>query len=108
MAYSNQDKYDFAVKDVKYAIGQGMGNSFSKAVDVAIAGPVEGTHEDFLKVIETWRDKFFASNQEAIQTATEEWFKKNDKKLKMKLGLIDRVIDANNPDKDWSDVPVID
>lgn len=92
--YSQQDKKDFILKDVKYAIGQGLGNAFSKAVDMFIAlkenYKLEIEKEDWNtieNIIFQWRDNFFASNQLKAAKEYSEWLKENEDGLDMTLGL---------------------
>ena len=64
MPYNLQDKRDFFEKDLKYSIGQGVGNAFSKAVDVIISRGVQGkTLPQILEEVLPLRDMFFNENQ---------------------------------------------
>ena len=83
--YTPQDKKDFLIKDIKYAVGQGMGNAFSKAVDYVISLGLKGT--EAVVQIESYRDVFFKSNQEAIQEAFEKWLEENEQKVDEALGI---------------------
>lgn len=90
MAYTTQDKFDFAIKDAKYSIGQGMGNAFAKAIDFYLSDKninKGNTENDALLIIEGLRDMFFKSNQEAIQQAFDVWLKTNEKRIKLEVGL---------------------
>ena len=83
--YSNQDKYDFAIKDIKYSIGMSRGNALSKAVDLVIAGGVVGkSHEEVFKDIFEVADKFHHFNQVSIDKDFKLWLESNEKKLIIK------------------------
>lgn len=86
--YSNQDKKDFILKDMKSAIGMGLGNAFAKAVDLVIALDPRGKEQDaILTMVNGFRDLFFKENQEKITNEWNDWLAKNENGLDMTLGL---------------------
>lgn len=87
-AYSGQDKVEFAIKDSKYSIGQGVGNAFNKAVDAIIARGVEGkTQKQILEEVLSLRDMFFNENQGKIEIECKKWEEENIDKLNAKYGI---------------------
>lgn len=78
------------LKDMKNAIGMGVGNAFTKAVDVVIAsGHLEG-QDDVSKILEQVveiRDLFFKSNQQKIHDEFQDWLKQNEDEIDAMLGI---------------------
>lgn len=89
MPYNSQDKYDFAIKDAKYSIGQALGNAFSKAVDVIICehskDEIDG--KNVIGEIIRLRDLFFEENQKKLEEEQNKWIAENDHKIKLEVGL---------------------
>jgi len=85
MAYTQQEKLDFLIKDKKYEIGVSLGNAFNKSVDIAISEKLGG--EKLLERIFELRDKFFEENQLKSQQEFDKWLAENDEKLKIQFGI---------------------
>jgi hypothetical protein len=79
--YTPQDKYDFAIKDAKYSIGQGRGSAMGNAITWAIA---KGLSLDEAFEIS---DKIFHYQQVNIEKDFNSWLSLNKKKLKLEVGL---------------------
>lgn len=98
--YSPQEKKDFILKDMKNAIGMGVGNAFTKAVDYHLGMinnlPIdikkEIKDEDMLESIMKTRDEFFSASQQKIHEEFNNWLKQNEDEIDESLG-----ISNNNP-----------
>ena len=71
--YSEQDKKEMNIRQAKIDIGQAIGNSFSKAVDIVLNKYPKLTGDKLLGKIFEIRDKCFASNQEKISLEHKSW-----------------------------------
>lgn len=79
--YSAQDKYDFAIKDAKYSIGQGRGSAMGNAIEWAITKGL--TLEEAFEI----SDKIFHYQQVNINNDFKTWLEINDKQLRLDTGL---------------------
>ena len=90
--YTPQEKKDFILKDMKNAIGLGVGNAFSKAVDYILSlhektNPSLINSPQLMKDIFETRDQFFASNQQKIHEEFQNWLKQNEDEIDSSLGI---------------------
>jgi len=91
MAYSPQDKLDFAIKDAKYSIGMSRGNSLACATQLACALIEKALlkQDNFEDFVYMYADKFHHFNQVSIDQDFQSWIETNKPKLLEELGIVD-------------------